>query len=403
MRSKGAFVLLVTVACAVLLSASTWSAPGDTYLPESKYTVKSVLGVNLTHDFVTFRLHKGDFQGTPVYYIITDASDFGLAHDLNVNYAPKLANMAIGCAECVQEVTLTAPADNKFGEATVHFQGVPDFSPARILQPGPKGFPPANAQPGSVGDAKYSPFIRFQGSSVVYNAPIVATGDGPFDVVTHSNTEDRVLAINTATRTVDLLFVKGFDSGQPILYISTEASDPMAATLERSTYVPLLNKASFLGGDDFLGAARERIFVMANGQTGRDNPEAQGLAHLILDGHASEDASMANAALISDLRAGGDTLNVQGDFPTLGDPRHANAYSPLWDAQVGAWTDAAIAKGLNKRQTDENAILQLSVDGLITGPDGAPYGSAGFVINCPAIGFTNKMPAMDLVPNPFAD
>jgi len=32
----------------------------------------------------------------------------------------------------------------------------------------------------------YSPFIRIDGSSVVYNAPIVATGDGPFDVVHHT-------------------------------------------------------------------------------------------------------------------------------------------------------------------------------------------------------------------------
>ncbi|MBA3944238.1 MAG: hypothetical protein H0X37_06695 [Herpetosiphonaceae bacterium] len=404
MKTKAACMLALAVVFGLSLSAFNWSgAPGDQYLPESKFTVKSMLGVNMTHHFATFRLHKGDFQGTPVYYIITDASDFGLAHDLNVNYAPKLANMAIGCPECVQEVTLTTPPGNKFGEAIVNFQGVPDFSPMRVLEAGPMGFPPAKAQPGSVGDAKYSPFIRIQGSSVIYNAAILATGAGPFDVVTHTNTEDRVLYINTETRTIDVLFVKGFDSGQPILYLSTEASDPMAATLERSTFVPLLQKSPFLGGDDFLGAARERIFVMANGQTGNANPQAQGLAHLILDGHATEDASMANAALIGSLRGDGDTLNVQGDFPTLNDPRHANAYSPLWDAQVGMWTPEAVAQGLNKRQTDENAILTLAVKGMITGPDGAPYGSAGFVINCPAIAFLNKEPSADLVPNPLSD
>jgi len=32
---------------------------------------------------------------------------------------------------------------------------------------------------------------------------------------------------------------------------------------------------------------------------------------------------------------GGDILNVFGDFPTLLSPRHADAYSPLWDAQLG--------------------------------------------------------------------
>jgi hypothetical protein len=63
----------------------------------------------------------------------------------------------------------------------------------------------------------------------------------------------------------DLLFVKGFDAGQPL-----------TAVLERSTYVPALNNASFNGGDDFLGSARERLFGFINGQTGASNPQAQG-------------------------------------------------------------------------------------------------------------------------------
>jgi len=40
--------------------------------------------------------------------------------------------------------------------------------------------------------------------------------------------------------------------------------------------VPALNDASFNGGDDFLGSARERLFGFINGQTGVDNPQAQG-------------------------------------------------------------------------------------------------------------------------------
>jgi len=34
---------------------------------------------------------------------------------------------------------------------------------------------------------------------------------------------------------------------------------------------------------------------------------------------------------------------VFGDFPTLTDPRHADAYSPPWDAQLGLWTPKAVA------------------------------------------------------------
>ncbi len=111
--------------------------------------------------------------------------------------------------------------------------------------------------------------------------------------------------------------------------------------------MPALDKAAYNGGDDFLGSARERLFGFVNGQTGADNKESQRFVHLIKDGHASEDASAGNTALIDALRNGGDLLNVFGDFPTEKDPLHAQAYSPLWDAQLGLWTDKAVQQGLN--------------------------------------------------------
>jgi hypothetical protein len=208
---------------------------------------------------------------------------------------------------------------------------------------------------------------------------------------------------------VDLLFVKGFDAGQPIIYISTDAGQPLTSVLERSTYVPALDKVPYNGGDDFLGSARERLFGFINGQTGADNRESQGFVHLVKDGHASEDASAGNTALIDSLRNGGDLLNVFGDFPTLNDPRHAQAYSPLWDAQLGLWTKKAVQEGLNKRQIDEVQVFNLAATrpDLITGinpatGEPAPYGASGVTINCAVIGFTEKAPTANLadpVPN----
>ena len=383
------------------------TGPTTGFLPESKILLSSASHVDLHNDTVRFPLHRGDFNGKTYWYILTEASDFGLAHDLNVNYAPKLANAGISCAACVQNVTLTGAATNKFGEATVHFAGVPDFSPSRVLTPGPGVFPPVKAAPGAVGGALYSPFIRIAGSDVVYNAPIVAEGDGPFDVTTHTNTGDRVLAIHPKARvgagqfsqaSVDILFVRGFDAGQPIIYISTEASDPVAAVLERATFVPALQGLSFLGGDDFLGSARERIFPFVNGRTG-NSPQRQGIRHLILDGHAAQDASLTNTGLLAALRNGGDLLNTLGDFPSQADPRHANAYSPIWDAQFGQWTPKAIRLGFDKRQMDENQILNLAATrpDLLTGAGGSAYGATGFIINCPIIGFLNSEPKADVV------
>jgi hypothetical protein len=389
-------------------------------LPRDHLTTESAIQVDLSKETVRLPLYKGvAYKGTPnqetVWYVLLDASDSGLAHDLGVNYAPKLANIGIGDPEAVQPVTLESPTpeQNKFGQAVVDFQGAPDFSPTRIAQPGPNGFPLANFQPGAVAGPGYSPFIRIAGSDVVYNAPIVATGDGPFDVVHHTNTGDRVLGVHIAGPSApgqyaesyaDLLFVKGFDAGQPILYLSTDAGQPLTSVLERSTYVPALDKAAYNGGDDFLGSARERLFGFINGQTGADNANAQGFVHLIKDGHASEDA-----ALIDALRNGGDLLNVFGDFPTLADPRHADAYSPLWDAQLGLWTDKAIKGGLNTRQIDENVVFNLAATrpDLLTGINpatGQPaaYGASGVDINCAVIGFTGKAPTANLaapVPN----
>src|SRR6201981_2864458 len=284
-------------------------------LPRNHLPEESALQVALSPETVRLPLYPGTaYAGTPhaekVWYLLLDASDAGLAHDLGVNFAPKLANIAISDPAAVQTVTLDSPtpAQNPFGPAVVNFAGAPDFSPTRIATPGPNGCPLANFQPGSVAGPGYSPFIKIAGSNVVYNAPIVAVGDGPFDVVHHTNTGDRVLNVHIAGPSapgqfaesyVDMLFVKGVDARQTILYLTTDAGQPLTAVLERSTYVPALDSASFNGGDDFLGSARERLFGFINGQTGADNPQAQGFQNLALDGSVGENASQENTKFIN--------------------------------------------------------------------------------------------------------
>jgi hypothetical protein len=435
MRSKRGLLVAVTLAIVAAAAIAGTQAlagskdapasakglgPSSGLLPPDQLTLGSAIQVDLSKESVRLPLYEGKADGKTVWYILVDASDAGIAADLGVNYAAKLGNIGIGCPDCVQTVTLDSPSpvENRFGQAVVNFQGAPDFSPTRIAEPGPTGFPLANFQPGAVAGPGYSPFIRIAGSPTVYSAPIVAVGEGPFDVVRHTNTGDRVLGIHIAGPSaqgqfaeswVDLLIVKGFDAGEPIVYISTDAGQPLSAVLERSTYVPALDSAAYNGGDDFLGSSRERLFGFINGQTGVDNKESQGFVHFVKDGHASEDASAGNKALINALRNGGDLLNVFGDFPTQEDPRHSQAYSPLWDAQLGLWTDKAVKQGLNTRQIDEVEVFNLAATrpDLLTGVDPAtgqpaPYGSVGVDINCAVIGFIDKAPNANLaepVPN----
>ena len=74
----------------------------------------------------------------------------------------------------------------------------------------------------------------------------------------------------------------------------------------------------------------------------------------------------------------------------------APAWSLLW---IGLWTPKAVKEGLNKRQIDENTVLNLAADrpDLLTGVnvetgEPAPYGSVGVDINCAVLGFTNQAP-----------
>ena len=280
--SKRWLLVAATLAVAVIAAAvggqavaggkdGTESAKGlgplSGLLPRDHLTEESAIQVDLSKETVRLPLYQGKADGETVWFVLLDASDSGIAHDLGVNYAPKLGNIGIGCPECVQTVTLESPTpqENPFGQAVVDFQGAPDFSPARIAEPGPDGFPLERFQPGAVAGPGYSPFVRIAGSQTVYSAPIVATGDGPFDVDHHTNTGDRVLGVHIAGPSapgqfeeswVDILFVKGFDAGQPIVYISTDAGQELSAVLERSAFVPALDKAAYNGGDDFLGSAR---------------------------------------------------------------------------------------------------------------------------------------------------
>ena len=75
-------------------------------LPRDHLTEESAIQVDLNNETVRLPLYKGEAYGKTAWFILLDASDAGLAHDLGVNFAPKLANIGISCPACVQTVTL---------------------------------------------------------------------------------------------------------------------------------------------------------------------------------------------------------------------------------------------------------------------------------------------------------
>lgn len=391
------------------------SAPVGLTLEADRQTITSAKRVDLTFEYATLPLYKGSADGETVWYVITDVSDAAVARELGINHAPKLANVPAMCPACSQEVTTSDPL---LGRAPVEFQGAPDFSPARTLVPGPDSapFPVQSSTPGAMGRADYSPFVTVEGNSVVFNAPIVATGDGPFDVTTHTDTHDRTLGINTVDMTTDLLYVRGFAHGEPILYLSFESSDAFTAMIERSTFVPALADLGFPNGGGRPDAARASIFTFTNAQVGLEEPSErgasdgpgrnQGLTHALSFPIAGQDAAIANPQVIEGLRNGGDVSNIFDVFPTATRRSDRAEYSPAWDLQIGMYSDEAVAEGRNGLLTDANKVRELAAKGLITAlgglphttPDGDPSASGNIVINCPALAFLEDAPTGPRLP-----
>jgi hypothetical protein len=316
---------------------------------------------------LTLPLYRGELRdGRSVWYILTDTTDRAAADALGINFANKLAyastGRAVRTAELRQEALL------------VFDQGAVDFSPEHVLVPGaePNPFPPAEFQPGSVGDEFYSPLVRIvnQAGQPVYNAPVVA-----FDVdaeeiafcegnVDHSKVHDKVVRIcpeGNGGGTVTLQMTVGFSFAKPVFYLSTDANAALPAAMETATLAPALNDLT-QGRDDSFASPVERLFAVVNGPRGAENPQRQGFNSALGDGVA------------------GGPLNLLGGIPTV-----ATDYSPIWDLNVGAWTQEAVDKGYGSRMIDEFQFLGMVQRGFITGPGGAPFGSSGFFVNCPIV------------------
>ncbi|MEJ7740820.1 MAG: hypothetical protein WKF97_25665 [Chitinophagaceae bacterium] len=366
-------------------------------LDRDKLTMTSVMHVDLNRNIARVPLFKGSYNGNTVWYVRMDVSDAALANSLGLNFAPRLAKADNGCPACIETVKST---NQVLGNAPVQFAGTVDFSPMRVLTPGANGFPPLMAQPGSVAGPGYSDLVRVEGSNVVYNAPIVATGDGPFDVSqSHTNTLDRVMAIDITNMTVDLQFIRAFSHGKEIFYFTFGSTGALSATLERGTFVPALASLPFANDDQNPEGSRSSIFTFTNGKRGKNDPNAQGLMHVILD-NPPGNLSLENPALLESLRLLGDAHNVLGSFPTLKDKRLRELYTPLWDLNIAEWKPDVVAKGENFAQTDANTIRQLAVRGFLSNPGGAPLSSANFVVNCPVMGFATTPPTEDQAPRP---
>lgn len=320
--------------------------------------------VNLEKGIATLPLRKGKLRsGELVWFVVTDTTDENLANLHGLVYSPKLAYGLTGKGS--REATIERDGTFTFEAGKV------DFSPDRSVTPGsaPNFFPPKAYKPGSVGDASYSPLVHVKNAAkdVLFNAPMLAFNvseeklnefcDGNPD---HKLLHDKVVAICPRDGTVTLALTIGFTFSKPILYLSTEANDPLVATLEGATYAKALEDLPFALEDASPGESAERIYVFANGPTGLENPQRQGLDSALSDGRGP--------------------LNVLGGIPTIN-----LDYSPMWRLFPAKWTSAAIQHGYRSRLTDAIHIEDMASKGLIKSIDDGDLRAVGFIVNCPVV------------------
>ncbi len=118
----------------------------------------------------------------------------------------------------------------------------------------------------------------------------------------------------------------------------------------------------------------------------------------IIDTKTREDqgcaASIANGGI--------DPINIFPIDPDNDNRSLTNNYSPLWDAHVNMWTDAAVRDGKRRRITSFGDLERLVKAGLVTSASINPPGPgnpfvAGLrptraIINCPVIAQPNLPP-----------
>ncbi len=309
------------------------------------------------------------------YYVITEASDRGLARLLGVIYAPRMADAIGSNGEQNSEWT---------DDGRLIFEGSVDFSPTRSITAGGAdgqlfGFPPAAVTPGAVADENWSSYVVLPGTDVVINAQLVANSTGIHDRIPNPNGNSQAdeddlnnpnLSISQASVVMQLL--DGWQDGKPYYFhIVTDTSDPGPATIELGVYAPKLANLPTFGL--FPGGSMLPFSPTANGRT-TDNGDGFGVQGL-------------NSATLSDRQVQ-DPTNT---FPI--DPRDPS-YAPMWDAHITEFTVPEAERPI-LRSFDQ--INELLADGTLVPFRGnanpGPLANSlsdlltatGAIINCPVI------------------
>ena len=184
-------------------------------------------------------------------------------------------------------------------------------------------------------------------SGLVLNAQIVQNPSGK---------HLRVKSIDTQGRTVTLSILDGVQGGKQYFYhLVTDASVAIAAELEKGVFAPRLAKIPEFGKS--LPGEKSALLGFSpvlNGRTDKGSGQDQGFS-----------TALAN---------GIDPINVFPIAPDNDNSSRENNYSPLWDAHVSMWTQAAIDEGKVHRIYSMDEQKSLIRAGFLTSASINPAG-----------------------------
>lgn len=352
-------------ALVALLGAATIGAPGfapAAFAGEAAPPLIANSSFDAQSSTLTLPLRKGRLRsGETVWYVLLEGSTQYYSDRVGISYVPRMARM--------NDPKIVRNARFERDGTLVFDKGGVDFSPVRSLTPGdkPDFFPPKGFTIGALGDDDYTPFARIGNArNVIVNAPTLAfnVGEAALDAmcsgnVDHNIVHDRVVRICPRDGTVTVATNVGVADGKKYQFISTESNADLVSVLEAATYAPRL-KALASGNFGKPGSYITPNYVTVNGQTGKDNPQRQGINSAISDGLSVIDVFQAAPGV------------------------RTEDYSAAWDIYPVVWNDKARADGAVRRLVSAAEVKEMVAKGYIGGLGGA-FGPAGFNVVCPVV------------------
>jgi hypothetical protein len=324
--------------------------------------VKSALAVDFTYRkaTVTLPLFRGlSPMGEPVYYIITEASDFEVAKQMGINFAPKMKH-ALGTPGA-QRVTVS--------DGVMKFKGNVDFAPKHTVVAARR----CRSRPRSRSPARWPISSGHRRS----RCRVASCSTSRWSATRRAN-HDRVKDIDLKKQTVTLSLLDGFQGGKQYYYhLVTDVSADLPAVLEKGVYAPKLALLPELGKSKPSDKSALLGFSpVLNGMTDMESKQDQGFTTTLANGRHRPDQHLPHR-------------------PRQRQRVRDQQLFPMWDAHVNMWTEAAVKDKKVRRITSFEDLKSLMDAGLVTsaminppGP-GNPFvhglRPTNAIINCPVI------------------